>query len=379
MKKYLLVLWAALLLGCSGPPTGSTDTEPDAESDSAPDVVALDAPLDTYVAPSNPPDGGWTDGSFDLGYVEGLPLDYMGGNVLTQPINVYYIWYGNWTDPNVQPILEDFIKNLGASPWYQIDTAYYQQAGVTSPPPTDTSKSRFKIWPQAANVPADAGTEASLAVDADINDAGVDSSANPQIFVNGQVNFIGSVNVGYTRGNMLQDTDIAGIVGDAISANLVPVDLNAVYYVLTSADVQEVTGFCYSYCGWHGNYPVNNQNLRVVYVGDTGSCPEGCSLQDVYLEAGVPTSPNNNWSADSMASVIAHELAESATDPDVNTTLAWIDYDSEEVGDKCAWTYGQPYETVNKSVANIKIGDRDYMIQQNWVSDGAGGHCALHP
>lgn len=301
---------------------------------------------------------------------------------MTQPINVYYIWYGNWTDPNVRPILEDFMRSLGSSPWFQMDTAYYQQAGVYPPPVPEAGQiQNLKSWRRHNTGSTDAGTEAGM-TDAGVeagSEAGTDGGLGPKIYVNGQVNFIKSVSLGYTRGNMLQDTDIAGIVGDAIAANLVPTDLNAVYYVLTSADVQEVTGFCYQYCGWHGNFTVNNQNLRVIYVGDTGSCPQGCSLQDEYTEAGVPTSPNNNWSADSMASVMAHELAESATDPDVNNVVAWMDYDGEEVGDKCAWTFGQPFETPNLSVANIKIGDRYYMIQQNWVLDIAGGHCDLHP
>jgi hypothetical protein len=38
-----------------------------------------------------------------------------------------------------------------------------------------------------------------------------------------------------------------------------------------------------------------------------------------------------------MASIIAHELEEAATDPDLN---AWYDRRGMENADKCAWTFG---------------------------------------
>lgn len=353
--KYLLLLLLCLVgVGCSsgGKPTPIFSEPFDASSDSVADVAQIydDTGMEeSSTTPPNPPDGGWLDGSFDLSYVENLPIIYRGGSVMTQPVDVYYIWYGNWIDANTTSILEEFMRNLGTSPWYQIDTAYYQQIGVTP-------------------ILSDSGT-------GEAGDAGL-----PKIYVTSQINFVKSVSVGYTRGTTLQDSDISGIVGDAITANLVPADPNAVYFVLTSADVQEATGFCYQYCGWHSNYIINNQNLHVAFIGDTGFC-EWCNLKEKYAEAGVPTSPNNDWSADSMASVIAHELVESVTNPNPNDTTgysSWVDYDGEEVGDKCAWTFGQPFETPNKSVANVTIGNRNYMIQQNWVLDIAGGRCDLH-
>ena len=41
-----------------------------------------------------------------------------------------------------------------------------------------------------------------------------------------------------------------------------------------------------------------------------------------------------------MVSVIAHELEEAATDPDLN---AWYDNRGYENADKCAWTFGTTY------------------------------------
>ena len=43
----------------------------------------------------------------------------IGTNVLTGPINVYYVYYGNWTYDQ-KSILEDFGNRVGDSDWYKI-------------------------------------------------------------------------------------------------------------------------------------------------------------------------------------------------------------------------------------------------------------------
>ena len=73
-----------------------------------------------------------------------------------------------------------------------------------------------------------------------------------------------------------------------------------------------------------------------------------------------------------MASIIAHELEEAVTDP---VFSGWYDRTGQENADKCAWTFGKTYGT-NGALANMKLGTKDYLIQQNWVNSGAG-YCAL--
>ena len=63
-----------------------------------------------------------------------------------------------------------------------------------------------------------------------------------------------------------------------------------------------------------------------------------------------------------MASIVAHELVEAATDPDLN---AWYDSRGYENADKCAWNYGQASKIANGSFANLTLGGRQYLIQQN--------------
>jgi hypothetical protein len=74
-----------------------------------------------------------------------------------------------------------------------------------------------------------------------------------------------------------------------------------------------------------------------------------------------------------MANFISHEAEEATTDPDGN---GWFDKAGQEAADKCAWTFGSTYTSSNGSRANMNLGGRDYLIQQNWVNAN-GGFCAL--
>ena len=74
-----------------------------------------------------------------------------------------------------------------------------------------------------------------------------------------------------------------------------------------------------------------------------------------------------------MASILSHELEEATTDPDLN---AWYDTRGNENADKCAWTFGTTYKASNGSLANVKLGARDFLIQRNWVNAN-GGYCSM--
>jgi hypothetical protein len=166
----------------------------------------------------------------------------------------------------------------------------------------------------------------------------------------------------------LSDAAIQAIVSRALSSGALPKDANGVYFVLTSADVTK-SGFCTSYCGWHthGIYSdgTGSTDIKYSFVGNPAQCITACAAQS--------TGPNGNAGADGMISIIAHELEEAVTDPDLN---AWYDRRGYENADKCAWTFGTTYTTANGAKANMNLGGRDYLIQRNWVNAG-GGYCAL--
>ncbi len=234
---------------------------------------------------------------------------YHGGPILRGTTDVYFIWYGNWSGNSATTILTDLVSNIGGSPYFNINTTYYDSLNVR---------------------------------------------------VSNSVHYTGAVNDAYSQGISLTDAKVAAVVNHALP--VLGTDLNGVYFVLTSADVNETSGFCTQYCGWH-TYD-STSHIKYAFVGNPDRCPASCSMQ---------TAPNNNVGADGMASIVAHELEESITDPLLN---AWYDRRQEENADKCAWTFGNTYTTSNGAKANMKLGTRDFLIQQNWVNVGSG-YCAL--
>jgi len=247
--------------------------------------------------------------------VTGNGISYHNGPVLHGTVNVYFIWYGNWAglNPGAKPILTDWANNIGNSPYFNINTTYG------------------------------------------------DTTAN----VSGAVAYKTSVDVPDTTfGTSLSDSSIYSIVSYSLSHGL-PMDTNGLYFVLTAQGIAETSGFLSQYCGWHTYGTFNTSNLKYAFVGDAGAS-SGCSVQ-------FGNSPNGDPSADAMISVISHELEETATDPNLN---AWYDSTGAENADKCAWNFGTTYTAPNGATANMKLGTRDYLIQQNWLNAN-GGECAL--
>ena len=248
----------------------------------------------------------------------GNGISYHGGALMLGTIKVYYIWYGNWSalpQSGAVPILTDLAQNIGGSPYYNINTTYVNGSNVA---------------------------------------------------VSNAVAFGGSTTDNYSRGTALSDTAIAGVVSDALTSGRLPTDTNGVYFVLTSKDVNATSGFCTQYCGWHSWGTLAGANIKYSFVGNPDRCPASC-------EAQTTNSPNGNPGADGMASIITHELEEAATDPNFG---GYWDNRGFENADKCAWTFAPTYPAINGSLANMKLGARDFLIQRNWVN-AAGGFCAV--
>jgi hypothetical protein len=241
-------------------------------------------------------------------------INYHGGPVMLGTVNVYYIWYGNWSGNSATSILADLADSIGGSPYFHINTTYY------------------------------------------------DGGAN---HVTGLVQNRMSASDNYSLGTTLSDANIQTIVANAIGRGALPYDSNGAYFVLTSQDVAESSGFCTKYCGWHTYGTISGTNIKYAFVGNADRCPTACEAQT--------TSPNGNAGADAMASVIAHELEEMVTDPNLN---AWYDTRGYENADKCAWTFGTVSTASNGSLYNMTLGARQYLIQRNWVN-ASGGYCAL--
>jgi hypothetical protein len=255
----------------------------------------------------------------------GNGINYHGGPLLLGTSNIHYIWYGNWTldgtSGNPTTILTDLANSLGGSPYFNINTTYYNGAGT---------------------------------------------------HVSNSVHFAGSSSDNYSRGKTLGDSDIQAIV-----AAQAPTDTNGVYLVLTSSDVGESSGFCTQYCAWHSHATIDGKDIKFGFVGDPAHCATVPPYYTPLVCEQQTTGPNGSSSADGMASLISHEFEESVTDSDLN---AWFDRSGEENADKCAWTFGSVSTASNGAKYNMTLStpsgsSRNFLIQQNWVN-ASGGYCA---
>lgn len=247
-------------------------------------------------------------------------ITYHGGPLIPVPV-IYYIWYGNWNqsngsdNPAGQQILRDFAHNIGGSPYFKINTSY--SAGGYS--------------------------------------------------ITGGAVFGGEATDTGSKGTRLSDSGVLSVVSSAISSGKLPYDPNGVYFVLSSSNVSESSGFCTRYCGWHTSGNTTSGHVRYSFVGNANRCLNACAAQT--------TGPNGNAGVDGMISVVAHELEETTTDAD--PASGWVDSQGAENADKCAWTFGQSTLLPSGAYYNVTLGSRHYLIQRNLKHTSTGDFCVL--
>jgi len=258
-------------------------------------------------------------------------ITYHDGPIMTGTPGVYFIWYGCWDgtcgnagNPTTQSILEDFAQNVGGTPYFQINAMYPNTSGGAP---------------------------------------------------SGALLYAGSVVDRYSHGMELTAADIAGIVQDQIVSNGLPQDPGGIYVVLASADVgSTATGFCVpAALAHHGTGYALGSQFRYAFLGNPTRCPSIAAPQFFARGAQLPT-PNGDLAADAMASTMVQLLSEIVTNP---TGGGWFDRYGLENAAKCDGQFGITYATSNNARANLKLGGRDYLIQQNWVNDRKG-HCAMN-
>lgn len=257
---------------------------------------------------------------------------YGPGPVMLGVKHIYIIWYGNWSGNTATTIIPRFIQALNRSPYENIETTYTSQSGL---------------------------------------------------HMSNAITLSGQTNDYYSQGTLINDANVQAIVRNALQSHRLPQDTGGIYLVLTSADVNETSGFCTQYCGWHTDgLNFGASDIKYAFVGDPDQCAQiaGTSYNPCIVQA---NSPNGNAGADAMVSVIAHETEEAATDPQPsNGPYGWIGYDwydgnSYENGDQCAYRFGaatgELFVTMNGSYANMSLGGHDYLIQKNVVITDPSG------
>lgn len=259
---------------------------------------------------------------------------YHDGEVMWGAPNVYFILYGCWASSSLcrggwdyatTAVLTDFVTTVGGSPYQGILTTYPDMYG---------------------NRP------------------------------NGGLVFGGSANDDlYSHTASLTKADVEDIVLNTILGGALPMDSHGIYVLMTSPDVTVVDGFCTNFAQYHGQFVYLGIGIQYAFVGNPLRCPLSAAPQFTAPDGSLLPTPNDNFAADAMVSSLAHAISGVATNPG---GTAWYDRYGLENSDKCQGTYGETYTTPNGAQANMRLGVRDYLIQQNWVNEDKGrGHCAL--
>lgn len=251
---------------------------------------------------------------------------YHDGPVRTGVQRVYLIFYGCWGtcglsgDPLALSILTDFMSTVGNTPYMSINSTYTDSAGLPA--------SAALVYGGMA----------------------LDSS--------------------YSHGADLTTSDIEGIILDQFTSFSLPQDADGIYVVVASADISSTaTGFCAPGAPpFHSDAIINGGHHTYVFIGNPNRCATIAGAQF----AGQPT-PNGSFAGDAMVTNLTHALNGLLTDP---FGSGWYDRYGLENADKCTGTFGQTYTTANGARANIHLGTRDFLLEQNWVN-GRKGYCAM--
>lgn len=211
-----------------------------------------------------------------------LVLQYHKGPLLTGPgsINVYLLWYGNFSSLQ-KATVSDFFASVGA------------------------------------NVPAQPSASSWWAITQQYKDS-AKRKVSPVVKIGGETS-----DALCSRGKKLMRSDMAILVRGALATKLFPIDAKGIYIVLTAADVF-VERFCMDSCGFHDSIPITNSKsaskILLAWVGNSGvQCPGQCAWPFAAPLYGPPTPPlippNGDVGVDGMIINIATILAGAATNP----------------------------------------------------------------
>ncbi|HZT96878.1 MAG TPA: hypothetical protein VFB34_08580, partial [Chloroflexota bacterium] len=213
---------------------------------------------------------------------------------------------------------------------------------------------------------------------------------------------------GGTAANPVYDYDIQQEVLRAIKINHWPEGLGNQYYVYLgfsaatcfnpstsnpSGAACDISGVPPAFCAYHGDFTDPNNGNTVLYANMTDggletayacySAPIGSGTSPAHtvpVQGGKPgqTTQVHDFVADAEVSITSHEQFETDTDSMVGTAaayappLGWYDEANGEIGDKCAYTYGN----VAPDGSNISLQNGDHYIVQQEYSNWANG-CSL--
>lgn len=264
---------------------------------------------------------------------------YHGGPVLQSRTNVVAIYwssatiYANGPKPGTSggqcsdhSLVGTFLSGVGGSPYFNINSTYTDGSGNH----IANAVNYTGCWANETNAPS------------------------------------GSASV--------SDAQMQSMILSGFSNGAIAYDPNTLYAIFTSGSVNLGGGFGTQYCAYHFWFTatINGASRVVKYAAMPYdyAFPSACSM---FAGNGAVLPPNGDPGADAEVNTLAHETEETTTDPE---GTAWFDHRGFENADKCAWTFGTTYTTSNGGTANMSLGGKNFLVQQNWVNAGSGG-CAL--
>ncbi|KAI9470933.1 MAG: phosphate-induced protein 1, partial [Benjaminiella poitrasii] len=250
-----------------------------------------------------------------------------GGNVLSDKVNVYIIFYGNWTSEQSiqeQNIFMKFIDNISYSPWFSLLKQYTDSNGKA---------------------------------------------------VTGPLNLVAAVNDAGSHSTNLTDTLHKQIVIDAVNSGYLSptnrIDSNGVYIIMGGPDVSD-SNFCSKNCGYNSY----SDEFQYMFIGYPGLCPDIC-----IPSMNKDHSPNNSPAMDAAITIFSHEIQDVLTDPRGN---AWEIQTSSgltvELADFCssAGTSTEEFGNVTQTQSgsyNLELNGNKYLVQT--VFDLESKQCSL--
>jgi len=318
--------WLPLVVmgGIAAAACTDTQTPTQPPNPTAPELLQVQgkAHIHIMLRRPNPP------ASAAAGRGHGTGIFYHGGPILyaTKVATIYWATglpiytagpaAGTGTGAQDGSLVGFFLRNLGGSPYFNINTTYYDGTGTH----VQNIVTYTQFW-------ADANGPSGTVSDAQV-----------------------------------QQKILSGFTSGALTY-----DASTLYAVFSGPGVNLGGGFGTQYCAYHGHFSSTSGDVKYAVMPYDWDDPAGCSAI-----AGV--GPNGDPAADTEVNTLAHETEETTTDGDLN---AWYDRRGYENADKCAWTFGATYTTTNGSTANMNLGGKDFLIQRNWVNAGSGG-CLVH-
>jgi len=251
---------------------------------------------------------------------------------MTNPISFYAIFYGTQWSAGLNNLSSDlafFVNNLGSSAWYSYVAAL---------------------------------TVNGVHLASSITYAGEFRQTNLQFGT--QLGQNGAMNI-------VQAAIANGNVG---SSNLV----NSIYMVIPGDDVSEPS-LCNSggdACGYHSWYLDKNKNL-IKYGAVNQALSGGCTNNLCSIAS---NGPQSSGQSNDLIRIMAHEIAETVTDPQVVQNPGWTDSGNTaagEIGDLCNSINTGLFTLPNGKQYNTQIGNRLYIMQGSY--DASTGCCAIPP